>query len=84
MHTSAPCGQDAAELSDDGQLNGPAFQPTPRKKSKDLAKFLGVEQGSGPIQNPQHPNHQVPTRQKRNSALLDLQVGSLTMFLLYL
>ena len=52
------------------------LQPT-RKKSKDLAKFLGVDHPSQ--QQSRHRSCDLK-KQKRNSALLDLQINGLIDF----
>ena len=51
------------------------LQPT-RKKSKDLAKFLGVDHPS----QQRHRSCDLGKKQKRNSALLDLQINGLIDF----
>ena len=58
------------------QLQKEELQPT-RKKSKDLAKFLGVE--STPQRRNAHSCDGLK-KQKRNSALLDLQINGLIDF----
>ena len=57
-------------------LHKEELQPT-RKKSKDLAKFLGVDHPSQ--QQGRHRSCDLK-KQKRNSALLDLQINGLIDF----
>ena len=74
MHTTTPSAPEAEPPME--QLQKDELQPT-RKKSKDLAKFLGVE--SAPQRRTAHSCDGLK-KQKRNSALLDLQINGLIDF----
>lgn len=74
MHTTTPSAPEADPPME--QLQKEELQPT-RKKSKDLAKFLGVE--STPNRRTAHSCDGLK-KQKRNSALLDLQINGLIDF----
>ena len=74
MHTTTPSAPETAAQTDQ-VLHKEELQPT-RKKSKDLAKFLGVDHPS----QQQSRHRSCDLGKKRNSALLDLQINGLIDF----